>query len=81
MMGIWEQELAIWGYCQIFSGWVHWCEEDVVLWAGHHRSCVWGGCQDGLRLLSQGKATFFSQIGESHRLSLEAPALGQPEIT
>jgi len=42
---------------------------------------VQGGCQGGLGLTSQGKATFFCQMGESHRLSLEAPALWQPEIT
>lgn len=42
---------------------------------------VGSGCQGGLRLISQGKATFFGQRGESHRLPLGVPALEQPEIT
>lgn len=45
----------------------------MVLWAGHRHSC---DCQGGLQLISPNQSTFFSQIGESHRLSLEDSCLG-----
>lgn len=58
-MGIWGQEWGICEYGQIFSGWVRWCKEGMVLWAGHCPLCVGGGCQGGLSLISQSKAAFF----------------------
>lgn len=79
MMGFWGQEWKVCEYCQVLS--VGFVGARIALSSAlasltHIRS----GCQGGLRFISQSKATFFGQRGESHRLSLEVPALEQPEI-
>lgn len=51
----------------------------IVLWTDLPHP-FGSGCQGGLRLVLPGKAVVFGQRGESHMLSLEVPALEQPEI-
>lgn len=78
-MGFWGQEWKVCGYCQILS--VGFVSARMAVSSGLTSLIhIGSGCQDGLRLVSQSKAIFFGQRGEPHMLSLEIPALEQPEI-